>query len=121
MAHEHRLGRRRGQGRTRRAYAVDPWALETRQVRGDRSAEREQALLPEHHRRDRDERLRHRIDAPDRVALDRQPGYRIALTHRVDIADPATAGDRDLAADPEAALDIALQVVLEPLKPDWIE
>ena len=42
------------------------------------SVELQRALLVEHHGRDRRDRLRHRVDAPDRVVRHRQPGVEVA-------------------------------------------
>jgi len=46
---------------------------EFRNVFRERIAEQEAALLEQRHRRDRDDRLGHRMDAEDRIRLHRAP------------------------------------------------
>ena len=78
--------------------AAIPWRYTRRSLEGrdelrHRVEERERALLVEHHRRDRRDRLGHRVDAPDRVGLDRQAGLGVALPAVRDVGDPPAARD----------------------------
>ena len=68
----HRLGGRHGHRRLRRPAAVDALVAERLDVAVQRVLQLEGALLVEHHRRHRRDRLGHRVDAPQRVALDRR-------------------------------------------------
>ena len=89
------IGSRRAgrDGRRRHPVAVDAQVAEGRDELRHRVEERERALLVEHHRRDRGDRLGHRVDAPDRVGLDRQAGLGVALPAVRDVGDPPAARD----------------------------
>ncbi len=62
----HRLGGRHGHRRLRRAAAEDALVAERLDVAVHRVLQLERALLVEHHRRHRRDRLGHRVDAPQR-------------------------------------------------------
>ena len=77
-----RLGRRDGHGAQRRTLLEDPHTIECRDEAADRIAQVERALLVQHHRRDRGDRLGHRVDAEERVRLHRQSRLDVAVTTR---------------------------------------
>jgi hypothetical protein len=77
-----------------------------RQVGRHRRGDFQAALLGQHHRRDRGDRLGHRRDAEDRVHRHRRLGLAVAPAERLGIADPPRARDRDHRARDQLPLDI---------------
>jgi hypothetical protein len=65
------------------------------QPTGDRIGQVEGALFEENHRRDRGDRLGHRVDAPQSVDLDRPPGLDVGVPAPCQVRDSAAAGDHD--------------------------
>ena len=103
----HRLGRGLGDRRERGAALVDAHVGERRDQRADRILELERALFVEHHRGDRRDRFRHRVDAPQRVELDRQPGFLVAVAARRDVGDPTVAAHDQRPTGEPAVVDVA--------------
>src|SRR4029077_10644003 len=89
--------------------------------RGDEGADRvgelERAFLVEHHRGDRGDWLGHRVDAPQRVRLHRQPGLDVAGPVAGHVGQPAVPADRDEPAGQPAVIDIAGEVPVDPPPP----
>ena len=118
---EHRLRRPGGDGRRRHPVAVDAQVLEGRDELRHRVEERERALLVEQHRRDRGDRLGHRVDAPDRVGLDGQAGLRVALPAVRDVGDPPAARDGQQRALVAPVGHEAVEVGVEPREAPGVE
>jgi hypothetical protein len=91
------VGRRRGD-LGHRAAREHARLGELGQPARDRVLELEGALLPQHHRRHRGDRLGHRVDPPDRVALDRQVRLDVAVAARRLVRELAVARDLDEVA-----------------------
>ena len=85
-------------GAQRRPGLVDPGVGERRDEPRHRVGQLERALLVEHHRRDRGDRLGHRVDAPERVVGHRQPGLEVAQPVVGQVRDAPAPGDRDRPA-----------------------
>ncbi len=77
---------------------VDAGVGEGRDEARHRVGQLQRALLVEHHGRDRRDRLGHRVDAPDRVVRDRQPGVEVAQPLVGQVRDAPAAADRDRPA-----------------------
>ena len=71
------------------------------------SVELEGAILVEHHRRHRGDRLGHRVDAPYGVGLDRGAGLLVAVAIGAEVDDLAAAGDEHEPARQAAIVDVA--------------
>ena len=112
VPHPDRLGRRHGHDLGHRAAAVDAHVGELGQEAGDRVLELEVPLLPQHHRRDRGDRLRHRVDAPQRVRLDGQVGLDVAPAAALDVGLVVAVHDDEPARE-AAVLDVAVEVRAE--------
>jgi hypothetical protein len=121
VPHEHRLGGRDGDRRRGHPHAVDAQVAEGGDELRHRVEERKRPLLVEHHRRDRRDRLGHRVDAPDRVGLHRQPGLRVAMAARGHVGDPAPARDHELRALEAPVGHEAVEVGVEPRETLGIE
>ncbi len=86
-----------------RASRPDLQLLEGGDVAGNGVVQLKVPLLVEHHECKARDRLRHRIDAEDRILLHRQAALAVALAGDLEMRDLAVAGDerrepRDLAA-----------------------
>ncbi len=82
----------------------------------DGIGDQEPPLLDQHHRRDRNDRLGHRIDAEDRVVAHRRP----AGAHRADrlaVSHLAVSGDQHRDARSLLLLDLTSHDCCEPLEP----
>ena len=77
------------------AADVDPGVGERGQVVGDRVVQGQQALLHEQQRGDRGDGLRHGVDPPQGVGLDREPGRDVAPAVRREVGDAPAPGDGD--------------------------
>ena len=82
---------------------------ERRQVSPDGVRDEERALLLQHHRRHRDERLRLRRDAKDVSRLHRVGGLAIAVSEGVVQHDPAAARDQNDATGELVALGVSVE------------
>ena len=74
----------------------------------DGLVERDAAFLDQHHEGDRGDRLGHRIDAEDRVVLDRRLALEIGKTLHRAMDDLAAAIDQELGSRKPAGIDVAL-------------
>ena len=101
MPDPHRLGGGHGHRPDVRAAGVDPQVGEGRDELADRIGQLERALLVQHHRGHRGDRLGHRVQPPDRVRLHRQAGLDVALAAGRDVAPACRACSRS-AASPAA-------------------
>ena len=100
-----------------RTAGVDADMGEGGDERADRIGELEGALLVEHHRGDRGDRLGHRVDAPQRVRLHRQPGFDVARPvagHMCQVAPPA---HRHQPAGQAAVVHVPGEVPVDPPQP----
>src|SRR5262249_23047472 len=80
-------------------------------------AQLEHPALVQRHQRDAGDRLGHRVDAPDRVLLDRRGPLEVPGPERAEVADVPVPRDRGLAAGDAAGVDVpVLQVVGDPLE-----
>ena len=100
-------------GRRERAAAPHLGVGERRDVPAHRVVELEQALLVGDQRGDGRDRLGHRVDPPDRVGLDRQPGLDVALAVRRHVGELAVAGHGEQPAGQQPVVDVALEVAVE--------
>ena len=92
---------------------------ERREVLRDGVAQDEPPLLDEHHRRDRGERLGHRVEPEDRVRRHRRAGRRVALAEALEVSDPSLARHQDDRARVLALCDFGLKHLghaCEPLR-----
>ena len=119
VAHEVLDGDRPLQRRKVELVAIDHAHLqigEGRDVFRDRISDQEPSLLDQHHRRDRNDRLGHRIDAEDRVVTHR----RAAGPQRADrlaVNQLAVSGDQHGDARSLLLLDLTRHDCGEPLEP----
>lgn len=89
---------------------------------GDGVVELEHPLLEQLHQRDGHDRLRHRVDAEDRVVAHRNTPLAIALAQAALVGEVAAPADGHLAAGDLARPDVVpLQVRLDALQPLCIE
>jgi hypothetical protein len=86
----------------------DPNTAQFGEIFGDGVAEQKSSFLPEHHRRHRDDRLGHRIDAKDAVHGHRCAARGIALAKTLEVGQLSAPRDQRHGAGHEAALDFAL-------------
>ena len=103
----HQLERRVAVGA--RLLDADPHLGDLRDVLPHGIAERELALLDEDHRRDRRDRLAHRVDAEDRVLRHRRLRRRIQHAHALEQRDPALPRDQEDGAGDLALLRVVAQ------------
>jgi len=103
-----------GHRRQSRTALVDAHVGEGRDQRADRILELERAFLQEHHRRDRRDRLRHRVDAPHRVELDRQPRFPVTLAARREMHDAPVTGHEERPTGQAPIVDVSLEVAIDP-------
>ena len=118
VAHRHRT---RGNSRLHRgALAGNPDLVIApfRNKSRDRIIELEMPLLVEAHQRDRGDRLRHRVEAEDRVVGHRRFALAIRHAHRLEVGDVAVARDERLASGDLPGLDIvAVQMIGNSIEP----
>ena len=88
---------------------ADLLRAEGRQELRDRIGQLHLAVLDEHHRRDRHERLRHRVDAEDGIGRHRCAARRIAMTHGRRVHELAAARDHHDGTGQLARVDLGLQ------------
>ena len=117
----HRRRERRRERLLRRAAQVDPRVGERRDEARDGVVQLERALLPQQHRRDRRDRLRHRVDPPERVGLDGGAGLEVALAGRGDVRDPSVARHDRQVAGQAAVVDVAGEVAVDALQAPGVE
>ena len=122
----HRPRRRRGdefrpalrhRPQRRRAADINRKVAPFGDVFGDRLVERDAALLDEHHEGDGGDRLRHRIDAEDRVFLHRHVAFDVGEALHCRVNDLAvTVDDRVGAGETPVVHIVAREMVLELLQ-----
>jgi hypothetical protein len=117
----HRLGGRPGLRIARRSSGVDAEVGERRDEVADRVGELESAFLVEHHGRDRGDRLGHRVDAEERVRLNRFAAFDVPHSVRGQVRDLAPARDERQPAGQLARRDVVLEVLIDPLQPGRVE
>ena len=105
-------------GFSARARRVDARARRTRDEACDRVLELERALLVQHHRRHRGDRLGHRVDAPAGCRARRAGRPRRRAGPRGRRGRPApVAGHGDQPAGQPAVVDVAGEVRVDPRQP----
>ena len=114
---QHRPRRRTGQeGRVRTGHEHAE-VLPFRNVFVHGLVQRDAAFLDQHHEGDARERLGHRIDAEDRVVLDRRLALEVGKTLHGRMNDLAAAIDQELRSREAAGIDITLlQVIFEAIE-----
>ena len=103
-----------GDGLRDRAPPPHPSTGERRDVTADGIGQFDPALLPEHQRSNRGDRLRHRVDAEHRVERDGLSRLDVSLAVRVEVNDLALSGDRQRPAREQAVIDVAAEVRRDP-------
>jgi hypothetical protein len=82
----------------------------------DGIGERQLALFSEHHRGNRHERLRHRVQTKDGVPGHRRAACRVALSERLEVRDLTFASNEDDRAGESFIRDLGLDRLSEPLE-----
>ena len=90
---------------------------ERREELRDRISEGDLALLDEHHRGDRGDRLRHRVDPEDGVRAHRRAGRLVAEAHGLEVGDSPLPSDQRHGARDLALGDVRLEHLPDPLEP----
>ena len=117
----HRLGGGHGHRLEVGPAGEHPDVGEGRDERADRVVQLEGALLVEHHRRDRGDRLGHRVDAPQGVGLDRQPGLDVARAVAGHVGQPAPPAHRDQPAGSRPSSTYRREMPVDPVQPRRVE
>ena len=104
-----------------RPTGVDADVGEGGDERADPVGQLEGALLVEHHRGDRGDRLGHRVDAPERVGLDRQPGLDVARPVAGNVREAALQAHRDQPAGQAAVVHVPGEVPVDAPQPCRIQ
>ena len=99
-----------------RLLLADFDVLEGRDVLGDRIGERQLALLEQHHRRHRGDRLGHGIDAEDRILGHRRLLLGVEAAHGLEVGDLAVPRDEQDGAGDRALGDVGLERVGDRLQ-----
>src|SRR5262249_16821434 len=69
------------------------------------------SLLPQHHQTDAHDRLRHRVDAEDRIVRDRSLPLDFEVALRLEVRDLASARDECEGAGELTGVDVALEMI----------
>src|SRR5262245_21622645 len=75
------------------------------------------SLLPQHHQPDAHDRLRHRVDAEDRIRRDRPLALDLEVALRLEVRDLAPARDEREGAGELAGVDVPLEVIADASEP----
>src|SRR6476620_1291188 len=86
-------------------------------ARRDRLVEREASLVEERQRGGRRDRLRHRGDAEDRIALDGQPGHQVSPPDSGDLLNRSLTPDQRRRAGEVSCLDARTECLLDLILP----
>src|SRR5688500_8108872 len=95
----------------------DTLVLERRDELRHGIVELEAAMLPQHHQADAHDRLRHRVDAEDRVRRDRPPLLDLEMPPRLEVRDLSPARDEHERAGKLAGVDVPLQAIADTSEP----
>ena len=109
-----RLGLRFEHRAHERARSVHRRVGELGDERADRLLQGERALLVQHHRGDRRDRLAHREHPHDRVVLERQSCLDVALAVGRRVDDLTTSADHGVPAGQPAVVDVLREVRVDP-------
>ncbi len=94
---------------------------ELRQVLRDRIAQIEASLFVEHHRGNRCDRLRHRVDAVDGVRFDGKFASGVARPVRGEVGDLPGPAHKDCESGELLSCHVLSEVLVDPLQPVGIE
>src|SRR5690606_11559149 len=81
----------------------------------------EVSLLVEHHQGEAGDRLRHRVDAEDRIFFHWQAAFAVALSGRLEVSDFPVPGDKGRETGDLAPVHIGLEIIGDVRKPGWIQ
>ncbi len=117
----HRLGGRDRERVLVRAAGVDAQVGEGRDELADRVGQLQRALLVQHHRGDRGDRLGHREDAPEGVGFDRETFLAVAGAVAGHVRELAVPAHRDQVAGQPPVVDVAGEGAVDPPQPFRVE